>query len=111
MSDLKKPDGVLNGNNADLFARVASLIDEGRAAAATQVNVARTLTYWRVGREIGTEILGGDRAEYGAQIVATLSRDLTTRFGRGFEKAQLNRMVQFATAYPDAEIVATLSRQ
>ena len=51
------------------------------------------------------------RADYGARIVAALGRQLETRYGRGFGEKNLRRMVQFATVFPDAEIVAALRRQ
>ena len=43
--------------------------------------------------------------------VATLSRQLTEEFGRGWTKAALTRMMQFAERFPDPKIVATLSQQ
>ena len=51
------------------------------------------------------------RAEYGEQIVATLSPQLTAEYGQGFAERNLFRMIQFAEVFPDGEIVATLSRQ
>jgi hypothetical protein len=51
------------------------------------------------------------RAEYGDEIVVTLSRQLALEFGRGFTEKNVRRMVQFAEAFPDEQIVATLSRQ
>jgi predicted nuclease of restriction endonuclease-like (RecB) superfamily len=56
-------------------------------------------------------VLEGKRAGYGAQIVAALGRQLEAIHGRGFGEKNLRRMVQFAKAFPDAEIVATLRRQ
>jgi uncharacterized protein DUF1016 len=55
--------------------------------------------------------MANERATYGEQIVATLSRQLVADFGRGFEKKNLHRMMQFAEAFPDEAIVATLWRQ
>jgi hypothetical protein len=55
--------------------------------------------------------LGQSRAEYGEQIVATLSRQLAAEYGPGFEEKSLRRMMQFAEAFPDEAIVATLWRQ
>lgn len=49
--------------------------------------------------------------ELPTQIVAPLSRQLVSEFGRGFADKNLRRMMQFAEAFPDEEIVATLSRQ
>jgi hypothetical protein len=45
------------------------------------------------------------------QIVATLSRQLTDEFGRGWNKAALTRTMQFAERFSDPKIVATLSQQ
>ena len=56
-------------------------------------------------------MLHEQRAEYGEQIVATLSRQLTEEFGRGWNKAALTRMMQFAERFSDPKIVATLSQQ
>jgi predicted nuclease of restriction endonuclease-like (RecB) superfamily len=70
-----------------------------------------TLLYWRIGNRILREVLGSERATYGEQIVATLSRQLVSEFGRGFADKNLRRMMQFAEAFPNEEIVATVSRQ
>lgn len=69
------------------------------------------MTYWQVGRAINENILANDRADYGKQILASLSQQLTDRFGRGFAESGLNRMVAFARIYPDERIPATLSQE
>jgi hypothetical protein len=43
--------------------------------------------------------------------LAAVGRQLETHHGRGFGKKNLRRMVQFATVFPDAEIVAALRRR
>ena len=96
---------------ADLVERVASLVHEAREAIASYANATLTLTYWQVGALIDSEVLGNERADYGAKIVASLARELTARFGRGFEEKNLRRMIKFAQQYPDVEIVASLARQ
>jgi predicted nuclease of restriction endonuclease-like (RecB) superfamily len=87
------------------------LISDARRQTAATVNVGLTLLYWRLGERIRREVLGSERAGYGEQIVATLSHELTTEFGRGFERTNLTRMMKFAAAFPQEEIVATLSHQ
>ena len=67
--------------------------------------------YWQVGRRIRQDILQEKRAEYGEEIVATLSRQLAAEFGRVFEEKNLRRMIQFAEVFPDQEIVVSLTRQ
>ncbi len=95
----------------DLAADVRSMIAQTRDGVARTVNAGMTLLYWRVGKRIHNEILGEDRAEYGKEIVSTLSRQLTSEFGRGYNYSALTRMVRFADAFPEGEIVATLSQQ
>lgn len=99
------------GESPDLLNEVQSLIEEARRQTAVAVNVGLTALYWRVGDRILREVLGNQRASYGEQIVATLSRQLVADFGRGFERKNLHRMMQFAEAFPDEAIVATLWRQ
>ena len=95
----------------DLLGAIRTLIAEARRQAAVTVNVALTLLYWRIGQRIYTEVLGSERAAYGDQIVATLSRQLVSEYGRGYTEKNLRRMIQFAETFPDDQIVATLSQR
>jgi DUF1016 N-terminal domain len=61
----------------DLLREIRSLIEEARRQTAAAVNVGLTALYWRVGNRILLEVLGNERASYGEQIVATLSRQLS----------------------------------
>jgi predicted nuclease of restriction endonuclease-like (RecB) superfamily len=67
--------------------------------------------FWKVGKRISDEILKNERAEYGKQIVATISTQLEANFGRNFTEKNVRRMIQFSEEFPDFEIVVTLSRQ
>ena len=95
----------------DLLARASGVIEEGQAAAARQANLALTLTFWRLGRLVGDEVLGSERAAYGEQIVVSLGRQLVERYGRSYEEKNLRRMIQFAQQFPDEQIVVSLGRQ
>jgi len=90
---------------------ISPMASDARRQAAATVNTALTLLYWRVGDRIRRDVLGGERARYGQQILATVSQDLVREFGRGFEVTNLTRMMKFAEAFPEEEIVATLSQQ
>src|SRR3954463_14463944 len=94
-----------------LLADLRSLIQATRSGVAQAVNSAQVLLYWHVGQRIQSEILRHDRAAYGEEIVATVSRQLTADYGRGFAEKSLRRMIQFAGAFPDREIVAALARE
>ncbi|MDD2462865.1 MAG: PDDEXK nuclease domain-containing protein [Desulfobulbus sp.] len=94
-----------------LIGDIRTLIEETRSAVAVTVNTAMTLLYWRIGKRIYEDILGNQRAGYGDEILATLSRQLTTDYGRGFSEKSLRHMIVFSETFPELEIVSTLSRQ
>jgi predicted nuclease of restriction endonuclease-like (RecB) superfamily len=94
-----------------IAADVRSMILQTREGVAQIVNRGITVLYWRIGKRIQTEVLGNQRAEYGKEIVQTLSTQLTEEFGRGFGRRNLFHMIRFAEVFPDAEIVHALSAQ
>lgn len=94
-----------------LAVELRELILAARQTVARGVNAALVMLHWQIGRRIHKEILNEQRAEYGEEIVPTLSAQLRPEFGDGFSKRNLFRMVQFAEAFPEEKIVATLSRE
>ena len=101
---------ALQKGSDPLLADLRQLIERARQTAAAAVNAGLTLMYWRIGQRIRTEVLGGQRAGYGEEIVATLSHRLAADYGRGFEEKNLRRMMQFAEVFPSEEIVVPLIR-
>ena len=100
-----------DGLPANLHAELRTLIASSRQRLAGAVNAELTRLYWAVGQRLATEVLGGERAQYGSQLLEQLGQQLSQEFGRGFEARNLRRMVKFAQAFPSAEIVSTLSTQ
>jgi predicted nuclease of restriction endonuclease-like (RecB) superfamily len=97
--------------STELLRDIKRLIEKTRSTIAATVNTGLTILYWRVGKRIRQEILKGHRADYGKAILATLSQELSREYGRGFSYSALTRMVRFAQAFPDEQIVVTLSQQ
>lgn len=87
------------------------MIDQTRAFIASTVNTSLTMSYWHVGDRIRKETLQEGRAEYGREIVVTLSRQLVIEYGNSFSDKNLRKMIQFAETFPDEQIVVSLSRQ
>ena len=87
------------------------MIEETRQGVAVAVNAALTMLYWRIGKRINEEILKGERAEYGKEIVGSLARQLEVDYGRGFSEKSLRHMLRFAEAFPNEQIVSALMRQ
>lgn len=94
-----------------LIADIRRLVAEARTHVATAANATLTLLYWRIGRRIHAEVLGGDRASYGERIVVSLSRRLEAEYGSSFGDKNLRRMIQFAEVFPDEKIVVSLIRE
>jgi len=86
------------------------LIDQTRANLAITVNISLTMLNWKVGKRIHEEVLLGERAEYGKQIIVSLARQLTVDYGNSFTEKNLRRMIQFAEVFPDEEIIVSLIR-
>jgi len=94
-----------------LFNELSQLIEQSQLQVVGQVNSALTMLFWYIGYRVNQNILQNKRADYGKQIVVTLSRQLTEKYGRNFEEKNLRRMLQFAEQFSDEQIVVTLSRQ
>ncbi|NLO18259.1 MAG: DUF1016 domain-containing protein [Ignavibacteria bacterium] len=103
---------TVDNSNADIiFTEIKELIEDAKRNIATTINSALALLYWKVGRIINEEILKSTRADYGKQIIATLSQQLSVNYGNGFSYSNLTRMIKFVESFPDYKIVATLSQQ
>jgi predicted nuclease of restriction endonuclease-like (RecB) superfamily len=98
-------------SNNRLINDLVALIEEGKNQLAYAANATMTITYWNIGKRINNEVLNNQRAEYGKQIVVSVSRQLTVQYGRSFEEKSLRRMMQFAHIFDDEQIVVSLIRQ
>lgn len=95
----------------DLLNDIRLMIEETRSSIAVTVNAGLTMLYWQIGKRISDEILKGERAEYGAAILPTLSAKLVPLYGEGFGERNLARMTKFAAVFPDEQIVSALLTQ
>ena len=107
---MTRPKASLTAPTA-LLGDIQALIEASRQRVASTVNAELTLLFWRIGQRIHTEVLAGQRAGYGEEILPTLAEQLARDYGRGFGEKNLRRMVKFAATFPEEPIVATLSRQ
>jgi predicted nuclease of restriction endonuclease-like (RecB) superfamily len=106
MNELSK-----NIENIKLVSDIKALIEAGRQHVAQTVNSTLTLLYWQIGKRINDDILQNQRAEYGKQIVSTLSRQLTEDYGKGWGIQHIRHCLRLAEVFPDEQIVYTLCRQ
>jgi predicted nuclease of restriction endonuclease-like (RecB) superfamily len=100
-----------NPQNQPLLEELRDLIEQAKQQAAMAVNASMTQLYWQIGKRLNIELLKEKRADYGKQILATVSQQLTQEYGSGFSYSALTRMIAFSECFPEQEIVATLSQQ
>lgn len=91
-----------------LFEKVSLLIEQARRHVATAVNTTEVYTKYCVGHYIvEEEQLGESRAKYGQQVLQSLSKRLTERFGKGWSVDTLEKCRLFYQVYRNS---ATLLR-
>jgi predicted nuclease of restriction endonuclease-like (RecB) superfamily len=91
-----------------LFADIQALIESSRQRTFATVNTEMTMLNWRIGKHVRQFFIIHNRAEYGKQIIATLSQQLTKEYGKGYNFSALTRMVKFYDFFPKEEILQEL---
>ena len=90
-----------NTNTDDIVADVSQIIEAAQKIAFRAVDSVLVTRNWLLGRRIAEEELkGGERAEYGAEVIIKLSKALGNIYGRGFSKRNLWDCLRFYKAYP-----------
>ena len=102
---------LINYENTDsILSDVSNIIKQAQNIAYRSVNVVLLERNWLLGKRIAEEELKETRQEnYGKEIIINLSKQLTAKYGKGFETRNLYRFVQFYKMYP--EILPSLMTQ
>jgi hypothetical protein len=108
---MKKSGSVDITENLNLFYEIKNMIELSKSKVAVTVNHEMTILYWNIGRLIHENILKSERGEYGEQIIATLSKQLTFHYGKGFSIPNLFKMIALYQSFPDQKIFSTVSRK
>ncbi len=92
-----------------LLKQIRTLILEARSIVAKSADFVQVWTNFQIGRLIvEDEQHGTNRAEYSQKVLLTLSRKLTSEFGRGFTDRNLRYFRQFYLTYQDSSIWKSL---
>ena len=95
----------------NLLLDIRQLIAHAQQRAAAAVNAELTLLYWQIGKRIQHEVLQGQRAEYGKQMIGKLAEQLTTDYGKGWSEKQLRHCLRLAEVFADEVIFSTVRRK
>jgi predicted nuclease of restriction endonuclease-like (RecB) superfamily len=101
----------INSTSAPLLVDVRLLIDAARQRVASTVNAELTELYWQIGNRVNVELLQGQRAEYGKQVIDELAKQLTTEFGKGWSAQQIRHCLRLAEVFSVHQILSTVRRE
>jgi len=88
---------------------IRTILQKAREYTYRTINNIMVQAYWLIGeRIVRQEQNGKERADYGKQIITTLSKELAKDFGTGFSAPNLRNMRQFYRSFPEFEICYTL---
>ena len=94
-------------NTKTYIADIRQIIISARNKAHTAINSAMIEAYWLIGKRIVEEEQNGkQRAEYGKEVIKTLSEELQSEFGQGFAERCLREYRQFYLNFKDFEFGA-----
>lgn len=97
-------------NTDNVIEDVCSIINSAKDYAYQAVNVALVERNWLIGYRIAEEELKGKyRADYGIEVIKRLAKELTKKYGKGFDRSNLYRFLSFYKKFP--QIVDAVSRQ
>ena len=95
-------------NTDNILNDICSIIDSAKDFAYNSVNVSLVERNWFIGCRIAKEELQGkNRADYGIEIIKKISKDLTEKYGKGFDSRNLYYYLKFYKMFP--EILNSLS--
>ena len=89
------------------YNQIKNILNNARGKVYHATNSAMVAAYWQIGKSIVDQQGGAERAEYGAQLIAELSKQLTNDFGKGFDERNLRNMRSFYLAFPNWNAVRT----
>jgi len=84
----------------NLIEDIQKLIESAKRHISNEFNLTHVMLNWHIGNRINEEILKNERAEYGRQIINGLANQLQAKYGQGYDKTSLSRMIKFAKNYP-----------
>ena len=82
------------------YEQIKRILSEARNKVYQTANFAMVEAYWNIGKSIVEQQDGEEKAEYGVRLIAELSKQMTTDFGKGFTVANLKNMRQFYLTFP-----------
>lgn len=84
-----------------LYNDACVIIEQAKVVAYKSVDEILIKRNWLLGMRIQHEVLKDQRAEYGEQVIKTLAKDLTEKYGKGYSRNNLYRFASFYRSFPN----------
>ena len=98
---------VKNSGFEKMISDIEALVNTSKNELATSINKVMTVTYLSIGKYIVEfEQDGNAKAEYGKNLLSTISKELTLRLGKGYSRPNLNNMRKFYLKYSNCQTVS-----
>jgi len=92
----------------NMFGQIEKVIEENKNKIIYQINNTLVNTYFMIGKIIvESEQNGNIRAEYGKEVLLKLSKRLTSKYGTGYSRSNLQNMRNFYLKYEICQPVAS----
>jgi predicted nuclease of restriction endonuclease-like (RecB) superfamily len=96
--------------NENLYKSIAQLLNNAKQKIVATINNTMVLTYFEIGKMIVEEEQKGSKnAQYGSFIIESLSNKLTSEFGKGFSKRNIELIRQFYLTYKNTKSMISQS--
>ena len=92
---------------SNLIHSIGKILSESKNRAACTINTMLVQVNWLIGQHIVEFEQGGNRrADYGAELLTRLSKDLTKAYGKGFSRSNILYMRKFYLTFQKSETVS-----
>ena len=99
----KKPSNKIE----HLYQEVSSILVAARNTVYRAANFEMVKAYWHIGQKIvEEEQQGEDRATYGKSLIKQLAKQLTQKFGKGYNTTNLKYMRQFYITFQNSHALS-----
>ncbi|MFH2106995.1 MAG: DUF1016 N-terminal domain-containing protein [Candidatus Micrarchaeota archaeon] len=87
---------IQKSGTESVYKEIRAILENARSRAYTAVNSAMVHAYWGIGQVlVEEEQKGKTRAEYGRQLIESVSSRLSKEFGAGFNERNIWHMRNF----------------
>jgi len=87
--------------NQAIINEIRQILQSARENVTRAVDNELLFAYWNIGKIIvDNEQAGSEKAEYGKQLLKSLSKELTRELGKGFSRSNLQNMRLLYLNYP-----------